>query len=150
MRRLPFALALLLGLSGPSAGQELRGHGGPVRALAATADGALLLSGSFDTSLIAWRPGEAAALRVLRGHDGGINALALDPSLVLDDGARLAHLAFLAVRGHLQEALAATEHGAHLLSLGLEADVAFCARLDLWPVVPRLEIGPLSWPVLRA
>lgn len=80
MRRLPFALALLLGLSGPSAGQELRGHGGPVRALAATADGALLLSGSFDTSLIAWRPGEAAALRVLRGHDGGINALALDPS----------------------------------------------------------------------
>ncbi len=80
MRSLPLALALLFGLSGPVGGQELRGHGGPVRALAATADGTLLLSGSFDTSLIAWRPGEAAALRVLRGHDGGVNALALDPS----------------------------------------------------------------------
>jgi cytochrome c len=80
MRRLPLALALLVGLSGPVGGQELRGHGGPVRALAAAADGDLLLSGSFDTSLIAWRPSEGTALRVLRGHDAGINALALDPS----------------------------------------------------------------------
>jgi len=77
-------------------------------------------------------------------------ALALDPSLVLDDGARLAHMAFLQARARLEEALAASEHGAHLLSLGLGADVAFCARLDIWAVVPRLESGPLSLPVLRA
>lgn len=79
MRALPLALLLVLGLAGEPGGQELRGHGGPVRTLVATRDGGLLLSGSFDTSLIAWRPSEAAALRVLRGHDGGINAVTVDP-----------------------------------------------------------------------
>lgn len=57
--------------------QELTGHGGPVRALAATADGSRLLSGSFDTSLILWQPASATALGTLRGHDGAVNALAL-------------------------------------------------------------------------
>lgn len=73
------ALALLLGLlAPPSTAQDLAGHGGPVRALAASPDGGVLLSGSFDTSLIAWRPATREALRRLQGHDGAVNAVAVD------------------------------------------------------------------------
>ena len=37
-----------------SAQAQLRGHGGPVRALAVSPDGKLAISGSFDTSAIRW------------------------------------------------------------------------------------------------
>jgi hypothetical protein len=33
---------------------QLRGHGGPIRALAVSADGMTALSGSFDASAIRW------------------------------------------------------------------------------------------------
>lgn len=71
------ALAAVLVASGPARVQELAGHGGPVRALAATADGSRLLSGSFDTSLILWQPASGTALGRLQGHEGAVNALAL-------------------------------------------------------------------------
>ncbi len=70
---------LLVLLAGPAGGQQLQGHGGPVRALAAPADGSVLLSGSFDTSLVLWRPAEGVELRRLLGHDGAVNAVAIDP-----------------------------------------------------------------------
>ena len=41
-------LCVLLLLWPAAAGAELRGHGGPVRALAVSANGRLALSGSFD------------------------------------------------------------------------------------------------------
>lgn len=44
--------AMALG-RGPAEAQ-LNGHGGPVRALAISADGATALSASFDTSVIRW------------------------------------------------------------------------------------------------
>lgn len=69
--------AATLAAAGVSRAQELTGHGGPVRALAATADGSRLLSGSFDTSLILWRPTSGTMLEKLQGHDGAVNALAL-------------------------------------------------------------------------
>ncbi|MDQ4135238.1 MAG: WD40 domain-containing protein, partial [Pseudomonadota bacterium] len=48
-------VCLLLALLGPiTARAELRGHGGPVRALAVSPDGRLALSGSFDQSAILW------------------------------------------------------------------------------------------------
>ena len=69
------ALALL-----PTAARaELRGHGGPVRALAATPDGAVAISGSFDQSAIVWALDRGAALQVLRFHDGAVNAVASLP-----------------------------------------------------------------------
>jgi cytochrome c len=64
-----------LGLA-PAAAQ-LRGHGGPVRALAASTDGATALSGSFDTSAIRWSLRRGAAEQVLRLHEGAVNAVAL-------------------------------------------------------------------------
>jgi cytochrome c len=82
------AVAAALAAAGPAPAQELAGHGGPVRALAATADGGRLLSGSFDTSLILWQPTSGAALGRLQGHAGAVNALALadDGGLALSGG----------------------------------------------------------------
>ena len=56
---------------------QLRGHGGPVRALAISPDGKIAISGSFDTSAIRWSLERNAAEQVLRFHDGAVNAVAL-------------------------------------------------------------------------
>src|SRR5215475_4022339 len=53
---------------------QLRGHGGPVKALAISADGSHAISGSFDTSAIRWSLARNAAEQVLRFHDGAVNA----------------------------------------------------------------------------
>src|SRR5262252_4757909 len=70
-----FVLALTLSTSPALA--QLRGHGGPVRALAVSADGATAISGSFDTAVIRWSLARNAAEQVLRFHDGAVNAVAL-------------------------------------------------------------------------
>jgi len=74
-------LLLVLFLATPVAAsaQEMRGHGGPVRALAISADGRLALSGSFDTSAILWDIERGLALAVLRGHESSVNAVAALP-----------------------------------------------------------------------
>jgi cytochrome c len=59
------------------ANAQLRGHGGPVRALAVSADGKTAISGSFDTSAIRWSLERDAAEQVLRFHEGAVNAVAL-------------------------------------------------------------------------
>jgi len=56
---------------------QLRGHGGAVRALAISADGLHVISGSFDTSAIRWSLSRNAAEQVMRFHDGPVNAVAL-------------------------------------------------------------------------
>ena len=65
----------LLALASPALAQ-LRGHGGPVRAVAVSPDGRLALSGSFDQSAILWSLDQGTALAVLRFHDGAVNAAA--------------------------------------------------------------------------
>ena len=65
----------LLALPSPALAQ-LRGHGGPVRAVAVSPDGRLALSGSFDQSAILWSLDQGTALAVLRFHDGAVNAAA--------------------------------------------------------------------------
>jgi cytochrome c len=77
-RGLWILLALLPALA--PAGQaraDLAGHGGPVRALAAT-DGGLVASAGLDTGLMVWAPaaGEAAAARLL-GHEAAVGGVAL-------------------------------------------------------------------------
>jgi cytochrome c len=62
-----------------AASAELRGHGGPVRALAVSADGQHAVSGSFDTTVIRWSLAHDSAEQVLRFHDGAVNALAILP-----------------------------------------------------------------------
>ncbi|MBL8569444.1 MAG: c-type cytochrome [Phreatobacter sp.] len=72
-------LALLLATPMAASAQEMRGHGGPVRALAVSGDGRLALSGSFDTSAILWGVERGLAVAVLRGHQSSVNAVAALP-----------------------------------------------------------------------
>jgi cytochrome c len=58
---------------------QLRGHGGPVRAVAVSHDGKTALSGSFDQAAIVWSLPDDAAVRVLRFHDSAVNAVAFLP-----------------------------------------------------------------------
>ncbi len=71
---------LSAGLAG-IASADLRGHGGPVRALAVAPNGSTILSGSFDTTAILWDGGTETAGRVLRGHEDSVNA-----AVFADDG----------------------------------------------------------------
>ena len=70
-----FALLLVSTLCG-AAHAQLRGHGGPVRALAVSPDGTHAVSGSFDTSAIRWSLVRKVAEQVLRFHEGAVNAVA--------------------------------------------------------------------------
>src|SRR6186997_2022094 len=74
--RFLFVLALFLGEPAPGQAQ-LRGHGGPVRAVAISGDGTSALSGSFDSSAIRWSLARNSATQVLRFHDDAVNAVAL-------------------------------------------------------------------------
>src|SRR3954452_17212384 len=56
---------------------QLRGHGGPVRALAISFDGQTAISGSFDSTAIRWSLTRNAAEQVLRFHDDAVNAVVL-------------------------------------------------------------------------
>src|ERR1044072_7850884 len=70
---------LSLLFAGNMAQAQLRGHGGPVRALAISPDGSTALSGSFDSSAIRWSLVRNAAEQVLRFHEGAVNAVAMMP-----------------------------------------------------------------------
>ena len=71
------SLVFLLLVSALSPAQaQLRGHGGPVRALAISPDGTHAVSGSFDTSAIRWSLALNVAEQVLRLHDDAVNAVA--------------------------------------------------------------------------
>jgi cytochrome c len=74
-RPLFFGLLLCL-IAFTPAHAQLRGHGGPVKALAISPDGTHAISGSFDTSAIRWSLSRNTAEQVLRFHDGAVNAVA--------------------------------------------------------------------------
>src|SRR6266851_3796512 len=76
MFRVLAVCTLLLSIVPHIAQAQLRGHGGPVRALAISPDGTQAVSGSFDTSAIRWSLPKNAAEQVLRFHDGAVNAAA--------------------------------------------------------------------------
>lgn len=75
MRRLVALLSLVVAATMPAMAQ-LRGHGGPVRALAVSADGLVAISGSFDQSTILWAIDGGVPLGAFRFHDGAVNAVA--------------------------------------------------------------------------
>src|SRR3981081_1929902 len=69
------AIAAALSLDVEAAWAQLPGHGGSVRALAISADGKSVLSGSFDTSAIRWSLATESAEQVLRFHSDAVNAV---------------------------------------------------------------------------
>ena len=72
------AVAASLADVGAALAQDvMRGHGGPVRALAVNGPARELVSGSFDSTVIVWDLDRGVAKRVLRFHDGPVNAVAV-------------------------------------------------------------------------
>ncbi|MCP5082089.1 MAG: c-type cytochrome [Alphaproteobacteria bacterium] len=55
--------------------RNLKGHGGPVKAIVVSEDGTRALSGSFDYSMILWdlTPGKPQQLHGFDDHDGAVN-----------------------------------------------------------------------------
>jgi eukaryotic-like serine/threonine-protein kinase len=62
----------------------LRGHEGPITALAYSADGRSLASSSADKTVRLWDPGTGKAVAVLRGHEEPAESLSFSP-----DGSRI-------------------------------------------------------------
>ena len=74
---LRLCLFLLACLPFAAVAQDLTGHGGPVRALAVI--GERLASAGFDQAIIIWNPTTGRAERVIRWHQGAVNALVILP-----------------------------------------------------------------------
>jgi cytochrome c len=145
-----FAVIALLVLGAPHMAQaQLRGHGGPVRALAISPDGTQAVSGSFDASVIRWSLPKNAAEQVLRFHDGAVNA-----ALFLRDGriatsgddARIA----IWTPGEPQPAKVLEGHSAPVVALAISPDGTTLASASwdhtarLWPLaggMPRVIEG---------
>jgi cytochrome c len=138
MKRLWLGTAFLLAVT-PAAAQELRGHGGPVRALAVASDGKTAFSGSFDSSAIRWSLGRNAAEQVLRFHDSAVNAVA-----ILRDGryATAGEDGRIALwrAGEQQPATVLEGHKAPVVALAVSPDgktlasASWDATVRLWPL----------------
>lgn len=133
-----FALLLALLLGTTASAQELRGHGGPIRALSVSVDGALALSGSFDATAFLWDLAGSEAVAVLRGHDNAVNA-----TLILSDG-RLATggedgrlLLWRARQGQPEATL--TAHDAAISALAVSPDGKALASAS-WDGTARLTM----------
>jgi cytochrome c len=149
MVRVLTLLAALL-LVSDLANAQLRGHGGPVRALAISPDGTQALSGSFDTSAIRWSLPTNTAEQVLRFHDGAVNAVAfLKDGRVASSGedARIA----IWKAGEQTPSMVLEGHKAPVVALAVSPDGAALASASwdhtarLWPLAsggePRVIEG---------
>ena len=128
---------------------QLRGHGGPVRALAISPDGKRAVSGSFDTSAIRWSLERNVAEQVMRFHDGAVNAVAyLKDGRIVTAGAD-AHIAIW-TPGRQEPDKVLNGHSAPIASIAVSPDDAALASASwdltvwLWPLkggTPRVLEG---------
>jgi cytochrome c len=128
---------------------QLRGHGGPVRAVAVSADGTQAISGSFDSSAIRWSLARNSASQVLRFHDDAVNAVAM-----LKDGRAVTAGADgrIAIwsEGNQQPDTVLEGHTAPVVAIAVSPDGATLASaawdhtIRLWPIAggaPRVLEG---------
>jgi cytochrome c len=120
----------------PAVHAQLRGHGGPVRALAISPDGRTALSGSFDTSAIRWSMERNAAMQVLRFHDGAVNAVAMLPDGRLVTSGEDARIAIW-MPGAAQPARVLEGHTAPVVALAVSPDGRMLASAS-WDRTARL------------
>jgi cytochrome c len=128
---------------------QLRGHGGPVRALAISPDGSRAVSGSFDTSAIRWSLERNVAEQVMRFHDGAVNAVVwLTDGRIVTAGAD-AHIAIW-TPGKPEPDKVLDGHGGPIAALAVSPDGTMLASgswdhtVRLWPLAggaPRVLEG---------
>jgi cytochrome c len=137
MTRIAFALFTLLLVSPAQA--QLRGHGGPVRALAVSADGTTAVSGSFDSSAILWSLTRNSAEQVLRFHESAVNAVALLPDGRIVSGGSDGKIAIWR-KGETAPQRVLEGHAAPVVSLAVSPDGTMLASASwdrtvrLWPL----------------
>ena len=137
---LPSAAALvLLGLA-PAGAAELRGHGGPVRAIAVTADGAAAITGSFDSSAILWSLETGTARAVLRFHDSQVNAVAALPDGRFATSGEDGRIAIWEAEGADAPAAVLEGHGGPVVGLAASSDGLSLASAS-WDGTARI------WPL---
>ncbi|PWB67097.1 MAG: hypothetical protein C3F17_00015 [Bradyrhizobiaceae bacterium] len=132
------AVATLIGLAGIGgvAQAQLRGHGGPVRGVAVSADGRVAASGSFDETAIRWSLTRNAAEQVLRFHEGAVNAIAIlrdGRTVTAGEDGRIA----VWTPGRAEPDRVWAEHKAPVVALAISADEATIASAS-WDRTIRL------------
>ncbi|MEX0590215.1 MAG: c-type cytochrome [Xanthobacteraceae bacterium] len=145
----PLVLVLSFALLASAAHAQLRGHGGPVRAVAVAPDGKSAISGSFDTSAIRWSLQRNSAEQVLRFHESAVNAAAILKDGRLATGGEDGKIAIWAP-GNPQPVRTFEGHTAPIVSLTVSPDSATIASaswdrtIRLWPLAggePRVLNG---------
>jgi cytochrome c len=140
---------LLLALFLPAAQAQLRGHGGPVRAVAISPDGSEAISGSFDTSAIRWSLTRNVAEQVMRFHDNAVNAVAWLKDGRIATGGADAHIAIW-TPGRQQPDKVFDGHTGPIVGLAVSPDGQWLASASwdhtarLWPLAggkPRVLEG---------
>src|SRR5665213_89281 len=142
-------MVLLLAFGVSAAQAQLRGHGGPVRALAISSDGSRAVSGSFDTSAIRWSLERNVAEQVMRFHDGAVNAVVwLKDGRIVTGGAD-AHIAIW-TPGNPEPDKVLDGHGGPIAALAVSPDGTMLASgswdhsVRIWPLTggaPRVLEG---------
>lgn len=132
------AVVTLIGLAwaGGVAQAQLRGHGGPVRGVAVSADGRVAASGSFDETAIRWSLTRNAAEQVLRFHEGAVNAIAIlrdGRTVTAGEDGRIA----VWTPGRAEPDTVWAEHKAPVVALAISADEATIASAS-WDRTIRL------------
>ena len=132
---------------------DLKGHGGPVKALSNSPDGQTILSGSFDYSMMSWNvadPGNPSILKRITDNDGAINAVLALPNGThavtgSDDGmVRLVNLG----TGAIEHVFKAHQHKVVGLSLSSDGATLASASWDrtvrLWSISEKRELHVLD------
>ena len=132
---------------------DLKGHGGPVKAVATSPDGVGIVSGSFDYSMMFWNVSDAAKPAMLRrfsDHDGAVNAVAVLPDAKhavtgSDDGMlRLLNLQ----TGAVEHVFKGHDHKVVAVALSPDGTLAASASWDrtirIWSLVERRELWVLK------
>ena len=139
-RQTPVLALLLVALWAIAPAQaQLRGHGGPVRALAVSSDGTRLVSASFDTTAIAWLLTSGTAEKVLRFHEGAVNAAAFLEDGRMATGGEDGRIAIWQP-GQDKPATVLSGHTAPVVSLAVSPDGRMLASAS-WDTTARL------WPL---
>jgi cytochrome c len=148
-RSLAILVPLAALLAGQAAHAQLRGHGGPVRAIAVADDGVTVVSGSFDSSAIRWSLSRNAAEQVLRFHESAVNAVAILPDGRLATGGEDGKIAIW-IAGEQQPRAVFEGHKAPIVGLAVSPDGKTLASaswdhtIRLWPLAggePRVLSG---------